>query len=113
MPKLAARPEIVVLSKIDLPDTRRQLPRLRQAFARIGLPLLAVSAVTGEGIPDLLETIWKEIRKGARAEATPTIGTAPNIPRAAPVTAPPKKPQARPPKKPSKHPRPRPRARSH
>ncbi len=67
--KMAERPEIVVLTKIDLPQTRKQLPKMRQAFAKRGLPLLAVSAVTGEGIPDLLEVVWKAIRKEARAEA--------------------------------------------
>ena len=30
---LAARPEIVVLNKIDLPDTRKRVATLRKAFA--------------------------------------------------------------------------------
>jgi GTP-binding protein len=67
-PELAARPEIVVLNKIDLPDTRRQLARLRQAFTRRNLPFVAVSAVTGDGMPDLLELIWKRLRE-AQQEA--------------------------------------------
>jgi GTPase len=70
-PGLAGRPEILVLSKIDLPDTRRELPGLRQAFARRNLPLFPVSAVTGEGVQDLLEAIWKEIRKQARPATDP------------------------------------------
>ena len=60
-PDLAARPELVVLNKLDLPDTRKKLPTLRKAFARRGLEVHGVSAVTGEGMPELLEAIWKRL----------------------------------------------------
>jgi GTPase len=81
---LASRPEIVVLNKIDLPETRKHLPKLRQAFAKRSLPLLAVSAVTGEGIPELLETLWKALRQQAakaKAEAPADATTTAAAPR--------------------------------
>ena len=56
---LAARDEVIVVNKIDLPETRRALPNLRQMFRRRGLSLHAISTVTGEGIPSLLEACWK------------------------------------------------------
>jgi GTP-binding protein len=59
---LAGRPEIVVLNKIDTPEARRRLTTLKKAFARRKLPLLAVSTVTGEGVPALLEAMWKALR---------------------------------------------------
>jgi GTP-binding protein len=65
-PQLAERPEIVVINKIDLPDTRRQLTRLRQAFGRRKLPFFAVSAVTGDGMPELLEAIWKQLARARK-----------------------------------------------
>jgi GTP-binding protein len=68
-PGLAEHPEIVVLNKIDLPDTRKQLPRVRQAFARRNLPFVAVSAITGEGLPHLMEAIWKHIRRPTEVPA--------------------------------------------
>jgi GTPase len=60
-PAMAARQEIVVLNKIDLPDVRKKLPNLRKTFERRGLHLLALSAVTGEGVPEVLEAAWKTI----------------------------------------------------
>jgi len=57
-PDLAARPEIVVLNKLDLPDTRRKLTALRKTFARRKIQLHAISAATGEGLPQLLEAAW-------------------------------------------------------
>jgi GTP-binding protein len=60
---LAGRPEIVVLNKSDLPETRRRQKTLRQAFARRGLPFFVVSTITGEGVPELLEAVWKALQQ--------------------------------------------------
>ena len=57
-PALAARSEIVVLNKIDLPASRKKLPALKKTFARRGLRLFGISAVTGEGIAEVLEAAW-------------------------------------------------------
>lgn len=51
---LAAKPEIVALSKIDLAEVRTALPRLREALAERGVELHAISAATGEGVKPLL-----------------------------------------------------------
>jgi len=54
---LAAKPHVVVLSKLDLlPAPRSPLPEIR---TQGGAPVVAVSAVTREGIPQLLETLWQ------------------------------------------------------
>jgi GTP-binding protein len=62
---LAARPQIVALNKIDLPDVRRRRAALARAFARRNVELYAISAATGEGIPPLLEAIWRALSKPA------------------------------------------------
>lgn len=59
---LAARPQLVVLNKIDDPETRSQLPDLKRAFARRKIPLLATSTVTGEGVAEVLEAAWRVLR---------------------------------------------------
>jgi len=56
---LAARPQIVVLNKIDLPDVRRRLSQIARPFTRRGVELHAISAATGEGVGPLLEAIWR------------------------------------------------------
>jgi len=58
---LAQRPQIVALAKIDLPDTRAAYPELKGRFAARGIELLALSAATGEGVPQVLERIWSRI----------------------------------------------------
>jgi GTP-binding protein len=59
-PALAAKPYVVVLTKLDLlPAPRPPLPAIRPHDAA---PVVAVSALTREGIPELLETLWRLLR---------------------------------------------------
>jgi GTP-binding protein len=53
-PELASRPERIVFTKLDVINARQQLPDLLRAFQARGLDARAVSAVTGEGIPELV-----------------------------------------------------------
>jgi GTPase len=57
-PELAAKPHIVVLTKLDLSPPASPLPAIH---TRAGAPVVAVSAVTGQGIPQLLETLWQAL----------------------------------------------------
>ena len=66
-PALAERPEIVVLNKADLPDVRRRASRLRPAFQRRQRAFFLVSAATGEGLPELLEEIWRHLHPPRRS----------------------------------------------
>jgi GTP-binding protein len=66
-PELAKRPQIVVLNKIDVPEVRARRARIAAPFKRRGLALHAVSAVTGEGVPELLEAVWRGLAQ-ARAD---------------------------------------------
>jgi GTP-binding protein len=58
-PALAERPQLVVLNKTDLPDVEALRRRLTATFARRKIRLHAISAATGEGVPALLEEVWK------------------------------------------------------
>ena len=60
-PQLAARPQLVVLNKIDLPEVRKRIKQIAAPLARRGIPLAAISAATGEGTAELLESIWKAL----------------------------------------------------
>jgi GTP-binding protein len=57
-PALAAKPEIVVVNKTDLPGAEENADALA---AELGVPVLRVSAVTGEGIPALCERLWSAL----------------------------------------------------
>jgi GTP-binding protein len=62
-PELAARPQVVALTKIDVTETREALADLTARFADRGIELHTVSAATGEGVRELLEAAWKELQK--------------------------------------------------
>lgn len=55
---LAERPEIVVVSKGELPEAQRTEERLS---AELGKPVLKLSAVTGEGLDQLLHAVSKQL----------------------------------------------------
>jgi GTPase len=59
---LAARPQVVAANRIDILDDQARLEALRGHAAALGLTFHAISAVTGEGIPDLLETLWPYVQ---------------------------------------------------
>jgi GTP-binding protein len=56
-PELAARKQLVVASKIDILDDPKKLARLKSMCSRRKIALLRVSAVTGEGVPDLIRML--------------------------------------------------------
>jgi GTP-binding protein len=60
-PALAAKPQIVVANKMDAvdPSNTDAVIALEKRAAELGLPFLRVSGVSGQGVPDLLEAMWK------------------------------------------------------
>jgi GTP-binding protein len=66
-PQLAARPQLVVLNKMDLPDVRKRAKQIARPFAKRGIELHAISAATGEGTAELLESIWRALPPRAAA----------------------------------------------
>ena len=66
--RLQDKPVVVAANKIDALDDPDRLERLRAHLQRAGIPLYPVSAVTGEGLPLLLEAVWKEL-----AESKPDV----------------------------------------
>jgi len=54
--ELAAKPHVVAMTKLDLLPPHTAPPALRTDD---GAPVIPVSAVTRQGLPDLLETLWR------------------------------------------------------
>lgn len=59
--RLAERPQIVVFSKMDLPEARERWPQLEQALASRGVKALAISAATHENITPLLQAVFTQM----------------------------------------------------
>ncbi|MCC7009903.1 MAG: GTPase ObgE [Acidobacteria bacterium] len=60
---LAEKPQIVAANKIDALDDPDRLARLQTFVERLGLALYPVSAVTGQGLPELTEAMWRAVAR--------------------------------------------------
>jgi GTP-binding protein len=68
---LVERPEIVVVSKAELPGAQELAGQLQ---TQLGRPVLPISAVTGKGLPSLISAIWRELTTlEERAEPPATL----------------------------------------
>lgn len=56
-PELARRPQVVAMTKADLPEVREAYPDAQRAFAELGIELRLVSAATREGLDDLMQEL--------------------------------------------------------
>jgi GTP-binding protein len=68
-PTLAAKPQIVVASKIDAVDEPSRVAAVKKRAAELKLPFLAVSAATGAGVPELLEAMWQRLASARQSAA--------------------------------------------
>jgi GTP-binding protein len=66
-PELAAKPELVVANKTDLADNLDAVDELREELG--GVPIKAISGVTGAGLSGLAERLWDMIQEAKQAEA--------------------------------------------
>ncbi len=60
-PELAAKPQIVAANKIDAEVGRVLSNALRSRARALKLPFFRISAVTGAGVPELLESCWQQL----------------------------------------------------
>jgi GTP-binding protein len=59
-PELVDRPEIICITKCELPDAEPALELLRE---EIDKPIFLISAVTGAGLDPLLEQVWSGLQE--------------------------------------------------
>jgi GTP-binding protein len=70
---LLERPQLVVANKIDILTDRSRLDKLATSVQELAIPVRTISAVTGTGVPSLVETVWQQL---ARAKATDRVAAA-------------------------------------
>jgi GTP-binding protein len=63
-PRLAEKPTLVVLNKLDLPSARESLPELRLRFPQ----LRAISGATHAGVRELMLDVWRTIESAPMPE---------------------------------------------
>ena len=66
--ELAAKEQVVVITKTDLPQTREHLAEITAWFEGRGIKVFAISSATGDGIPELLDEIARRLWGQAEEE---------------------------------------------
>ncbi|HPM43173.1 MAG TPA: GTPase ObgE [Candidatus Omnitrophota bacterium] len=57
---LAKKPQIAALNKIDVPDAKEYIKKFRKKFPKT--KVFPISGVSGEGIKELLEAVYKKVK---------------------------------------------------
>ncbi len=77
---LLKKPQLVVLSKIDIPEVREQAEPLKEYFESLGYPTYLISAVTGEGLKELVRAVGDELdRRRQEPQAGLDLGVPPHL----------------------------------
>ncbi len=70
------RPRVVAINKVDTPESQELMGPLRKALRAQGIPLFPISARTGEGVPELMEALWRRVDMVRRQQtAAPAIAS--------------------------------------
>jgi GTP-binding protein len=75
---LAAKPRLVVANKMDLPGAEANLATFR---AKVATPIVPVSCLSGSGLDELREVIWKAVKVRPLSTAEPKAAKAKAVTR--------------------------------
>src|SRR5256884_4075959 len=67
--RLATRPQIVVLNKMDLPEAQERWPALKAKAEAAGYPVFAISAATHQGTDELMQYTARRLHESRQEEA--------------------------------------------
>jgi len=70
---LAEKPQLVAVNKVDLPEVQARLAELRQIFSSLGIKVFFVSAITKEGVPELVSEIVKMLDRAQEESTAPEM----------------------------------------
>ncbi|MDF1579356.1 MAG: GTPase ObgE [Desulfuromonadales bacterium] len=71
-PELADKTQIVVLTKMDITEAREQAHEVEKALTARGYRVVTISAVTGEGVQELVDLVSRELEVMRSLTATAT-----------------------------------------
>jgi len=74
--ELAAKPQIVVATKLDVTEARERLAGVTPRFAELGIELHGISAVSGAGVAALMTHIAAAVRRARRERLDETDAAA-------------------------------------
>ena len=72
--ELSERPMLVIFTKQDVTEVREQTVELRPVFESRGFRTMAISAITREGLPELVTTIAAELDRMRQGDTLDSLG---------------------------------------
>lgn len=67
--RLEGKPQLIVLNKIDLPEAVAWEPLVREGVAQSGHPFCTISAITGQGLTEMLHQVRQLLNDAPQPEA--------------------------------------------
>jgi GTP-binding protein len=71
--ELAAKPQVIAVNKIDLPEVAQRVQELREGLSAGEIEPYLVSAATGQGVGALLERVAQELSTLVEEEPAPSL----------------------------------------
>jgi GTP-binding protein len=65
---LSHKPKIVAVNKIDLPEVQARLLEVKQCFAKLGVPVFYISAVSGQAVLELVRKAREMVDQASQDE---------------------------------------------
>jgi GTP-binding protein len=65
---LSNKQKIVAVNRIDLPEVQARLPEVKQCFARLGVPVFYISAVSGQAVLELVRKAMEMVNQESQDE---------------------------------------------
>lgn len=60
---LINKPQLIAANKVDMPEAQEKLADCVKSFDQRNLSLIPISAKTGEGIPELIRSLWGKLQE--------------------------------------------------
>jgi GTP-binding protein len=65
---LSLKTKILAVNKVDLPEAQARLPEMEQSFAKLGVPVFYISAVSGQAVLELTRKAMEIVKQASRDE---------------------------------------------
>jgi GTP-binding protein len=66
--RLAVKPQVVAINKLDLPEVKDRYPRLEKQFRQLGYKPLPISALARDGLRELMYTAYRLLQEAEPVE---------------------------------------------
>jgi GTP-binding protein len=74
--EMTKKPQLVAINKVDLPEVQARLPEIRQSFNSLGIKVFLISAISGQGLSELVSEIMTTLEKVGDKQVGPEVPVA-------------------------------------